>query len=157
MRSRSRQTRSASSATSRSRLRNLRSPSSVSRRNPSKSPKKNALFCTIGPPSVPPYWLRRSGVFDPSTGVIFEGGVTAEAECVLHNLVTVLDAAGLTLADVVKTTCFLTDINDYAAFNEVYGKLMTTTPPPARSAFAVAALPRGARIEIEAIAVRSED
>jgi len=93
---------------------------------------------------------------DPSTGEIVEGGVAAELERVLHNLVAVLDAAGLTLADVVKTTCFLTDINDYAVFNEIYGKFMTT-PPPARSAFAVAALPRGARIEIEAIAVRSEE
>lgn len=93
---------------------------------------------------------------DPQTNEIVEGGVAAEAERALHNLMAVLDAAGLTFADVVKTTCFLADIDDFAAFNEVYGKF-TTTPPPARSTFAVAALPKGARVEIEAIAVRSTD
>lgn len=93
---------------------------------------------------------------DPTTNEIVEGGVAAEAERALHNLLAVLDAAGLTMSDVVKTTCFLADINDFAAFNEVYGKFMPT-PPPARSTFAVAALPKGARVEIEAIAVRSDD
>jgi 2-iminobutanoate/2-iminopropanoate deaminase len=93
---------------------------------------------------------------DPTTNEIVEGGVAAEAERALHNLIAVLDAAGLTFSDVVKTTCFLADINDFAAFNEVYGKFMPT-PPPARSTFAVAALPKGARVEIEAIAVRGTD
>jgi 2-iminobutanoate/2-iminopropanoate deaminase len=93
---------------------------------------------------------------DPETNEIVEGGVSAQAERALQNLIAVLEAAELTLADVVKTTCFLADINDFAAFNEVYGKYMTT-PPPARSTFAVAALPKGARVEIEAIAVRSAD
>ena len=58
-------------------------------------------------------------------------------------------------ADVVKTTCFLIDIDDFAAFNAVYGRFMSD-PPPARSTFAVAALPKGARVEIEAIAVRQK-
>ena len=93
---------------------------------------------------------------DPQSGEIVAGGVTAEAERALQNVAAVLDAAGLTFADVVKTTCFLADINDFAAFNEVYGKFMPT-PPPARSTFAVAALPKGARVEVEAIAVRSSD
>jgi len=93
---------------------------------------------------------------DPQTGEIVEGGVAAEAERALRNLTAVLEAAELSMADLVKTTCFLADINDFAAFNEVYGKFMTT-PPPARSTFAVAALPRGARVEIEAIAVRSTE
>ena len=65
-----------------------------------------------------------------------------------------LDAAGCTLADVVKTTCFLADINDFARFNAVYARFWPD-PPPARSTFGVAALPRGAHVEIEAIAVRN--
>ena len=64
-----------------------------------------------------------------------------------------LDAAGLSFDDVVKTTCFLADINDFAAFNGVYIKFMPD-PPPARSTFQVAALPRGGIVEIEAIARR---
>ena len=89
---------------------------------------------------------------DPATGDLVDG-FDAQAEQVLRNLAAVLDAAGCTWADVVKTTCFLADINDFAAFNAVYGRFMTD-PPPARSTFAVAALPKGARVEIEAIAVR---
>lgn len=90
---------------------------------------------------------------DPATGELVSGGVEAEAERVIRNLEAVLDAAGCTLADVVKTTCFLADINDFAAFNAVYAPLWPA-PPPARSTFGVAALPRGARVEVEAIAVR---
>lgn len=93
---------------------------------------------------------------DPATGQIVEGGIEAEAERALRNIMAVLDAAGLSMNDVVKTTCFLADINDFAAFNAVYAKFVAD-PPPARSTFAVAALPRGARVEIEAIAARSED
>jgi 2-iminobutanoate/2-iminopropanoate deaminase len=88
---------------------------------------------------------------DPATGELVPGGVEAQAERVLRNLSAVLDAAGCTFADVVKTTCFLADINDFAAFNAVYGRFMPD-PPPARSTFAVAALPKGARVEIEAVA-----
>ena len=89
---------------------------------------------------------------DPATGELRDG-FEAQAEQVIRNLAAVLDAAGCTWADVVKTTCFLADINDYVAFNAVYGRFMTD-PAPARSTFAVAALPKGARVEIEAIAVR---
>ncbi|TME12194.1 MAG: RidA family protein [Chloroflexi bacterium] len=91
---------------------------------------------------------------DPATGELVAGGVEAEAERVIRNLEAVLDAAGCTLADVVKTTCFLADINDFAKFNAVYAPFWPD-PPPARSTFGVAALPRGAQVEIEAIAVRS--
>ena len=93
---------------------------------------------------------------DPATNEIVEGGVEAQAERALLNLTAVLEEAGLSMGDVVKTTCFLADINDFAAFNGVYGKFVTD-PPPARSTFAVAALPKGALVEIEAIAVRSSD
>jgi 2-iminobutanoate/2-iminopropanoate deaminase len=90
---------------------------------------------------------------DPETGELVTGGVEAEAERALRNLTAVLDAAGCTFDDVVKTTVFLADIGDFAAVNAVYGRFMPD-PPPARSTFAVGALPKGGRIEIEAIARR---
>ncbi|HYM83467.1 MAG TPA: RidA family protein [Candidatus Dormibacteraeota bacterium] len=92
---------------------------------------------------------------DPATGELVEGGVTAQAERALKNLAAVLDAAGLGLGDVVKTTVFLVDMADFQAFNETYARFVTD-PPPARSTIAVAALPKGARVEIEAVAVRPE-
>ena len=92
---------------------------------------------------------------DPATGQLVEGGVIAEAERALGNLRAVLAAAGCTFADVVKTTVFLADINDFGAVNEIYATFMSD-PPPARSTFAVGELPKGARIEIEAIALRSQ-
>lgn len=88
---------------------------------------------------------------DPLTGDLVAGGVAAETERALRNLSAVLDAAGCTYADVLKTTCFLADIADFAVFNEVYARFFPD-PPPARSTFAVAALPKGARVEVEAIA-----
>jgi 2-iminobutanoate/2-iminopropanoate deaminase len=69
----------------------------------------------------------------------------------MGNLTAILDAAGATWADVVKTTIFLTDIGDFAAMNAIYGRFLAD-PPPARSTVGVAALPKGARVEIEAIA-----
>jgi 2-iminobutanoate/2-iminopropanoate deaminase len=91
---------------------------------------------------------------DPATGQLAEG-VQAQTAQALRNLQAVLDAAGCTFADVVKTTCFLADINDFSAFNDVYVGFMSD-PAPARSTFQVAALPRGGLVEIEAIAVRSK-
>lgn len=90
---------------------------------------------------------------DPTTNQLADG-VQAQTEQVMRNLQAVLDAAGCTFADVVKTTCFLADINDFSAFNEVYLRFVSD-PAPARSTFQVAALPRGGLVEIEAIAVRS--
>ncbi len=90
---------------------------------------------------------------DPATGEMVEG-VEAQAERSMRNLVAVLDAAGLTMADVVKTTIFLADMADFAAVNAVYGRFVSD-PPPARSTVAVAALPKGGRVEIEAIARRA--
>ena len=89
---------------------------------------------------------------DPGTGQLADG-VEAQTERALKNLASVLDAAGLSFDDVVKTTCFLADIADFAAFNGVYAKFMPD-PPPARSTFQVGALPLGGRVEIEAIARR---
>ena len=90
---------------------------------------------------------------DPATGELVDGGIEAQTERALKNLIAVLDAAGLSFDDVVKTTCFLADINDFAAFNTVYIRFMPD-PPPARSTFQVGALPRGGLVEIEAIARR---
>ena len=90
---------------------------------------------------------------DPATGQLVPGGLEAETERAIRNLEAVLDAAGCTLADVVKTSCFLADINDFASFNGVYARFWPD-PPPARSTFQVAALPRAARVEIEAVAVK---
>src|SRR6266850_4130171 len=89
---------------------------------------------------------------DPSSGELLDG-VEAQADRALRNLQSVLDAAGLGFDDVVKTTIFLADVGDFAAVNEVYARFMPD-PPPARSTFQVAALPKGGRIEIEAIARR---
>jgi len=91
---------------------------------------------------------------DPATGDLADG-VEAQAERALRNLIAVLDAAGVTIADVVKTTIFLTDMGDFAAVNAVYATFVPD-PPPARSTVAVAALPKGALVELEAIARRPE-
>ncbi|GAB4275382.1 MAG: RidA family protein [Candidatus Promineifilaceae bacterium] len=88
---------------------------------------------------------------DPKTGKMIEGDIQAQTERVLLNIQAVLEAAGSSLANVVKCTVFLADISEFGAMNEVYGRFFTNNPP-ARSAFQVAALPLGARIEIEAIA-----
>ncbi len=90
---------------------------------------------------------------DPVTGELADG-VEAQADRAMRNLVAVLDAAGVTMADVVKTTIFLADIADFATVNAVYGRYMPD-PPPARSTVQVAALPKAGRVEIEAIARRS--
>ena len=88
---------------------------------------------------------------DPTSGDLVEGGVEAQAERALRNLTAVLDAAGASWNDVVKTTIFLADIGDFAAVNAVYVTHMPD-PPPARSTFAVGALPKGGLVEIEAVA-----
>ena len=88
---------------------------------------------------------------DPQSGAIVEGDVSAQAEQALRNLGAVLEAAHYSFDDVVKTTIFLVDMNDFSAVNDVYARYFGTSKP-ARSTVAVAALPRGARVEIDAIA-----
>ena len=89
---------------------------------------------------------------DPATGELLDG-VEAQAERALKNLLAVLDAAGLGFDDVVKTTIFLADVNDFAAVNAIYARFMAD-PPPARSTVGIAALPKAALVEIEMIARR---
>lgn len=88
---------------------------------------------------------------DSSTGKIIEGDIKAQTQQCLKNLSSALDAASLTSDDIVKTTIYLIDMNDYAMVNETYGEYFKA-PYPARTAIAVTALPLGARVEIEAIA-----
>ena len=90
---------------------------------------------------------------DPSTGAFAEGGIAEQTRQSLTNIQAILAEAGLTMDNVVKTTVFLKDMNDFAAMNQVYATFFTTNPP-ARSAVEVARLPKDARLEIEAIAVR---
>ncbi len=89
---------------------------------------------------------------DPATGEFVEGGISEQTEQVLRNLSKVLEAAGTSLARVVKTTVFLADMNDFAAMNEVYGRYFEREPP-ARSTVQAARLPRDARVEIDVIAL----
>jgi 2-iminobutanoate/2-iminopropanoate deaminase len=88
---------------------------------------------------------------DPATGTLVAGGIEPETERVMANLTAVLDAAGVTWNDVVKTTIFLVDMGDFATVNGIYGRYVGD-PPPARSTVGVAALPKGAHVEIEAVA-----
>jgi 2-iminobutanoate/2-iminopropanoate deaminase len=90
---------------------------------------------------------------NPQSGALIEGDIAAQAEQALKNLGAVLHEAGYDYDDVVKTTIFLVDMNDFAVVNDVYARFFDEAKP-ARSTVAVAALPRGARIEIEAIARR---
>ena len=89
---------------------------------------------------------------DPATGKLRGGTVAEQTEQVLRNLEAVLAGAGLTFADVVKTTVFLTDMMDFQEMNQVYARSFPSNPP-ARSTFAAAGLPLGARVEIDAVAV----
>ena len=86
----------------------------------------------------------------PETGEFVQGGIQEQTEQVIKNLAAVLEAAGSDLTKVVKTTCFLQNMSDFAAFNEVYEKHFTGKP--ARSCVAAAALPKGALVEIEVTA-----
>lgn len=88
---------------------------------------------------------------DPATGALVEGDITAQTNQSMRNLSAVLEAAGANLDKIVKTTIFLVDLAEFAKVNEAYGKFFMGTPP-ARSTVQVCALPKGARVEVEAIA-----
>ncbi|MDE5987094.1 MAG: RidA family protein [Prevotella sp.] len=90
---------------------------------------------------------------DPATGNIVEGGIKEQTQQALANAKAIMETAGLTMANVVKTTVFMADMNDFAAMNEVYATFFSE-PYPARSAVAVKALPKGVLVEVECIAAR---
>jgi 2-iminobutanoate/2-iminopropanoate deaminase len=120
-----------------------------------------AIFTADAPAPIGPYSqaiLSGGDLFcsgqiplDPATGNIVEGDISAQTERVLQNLGNVLRAAGYAFEDVVKTTIFLADMGDFAAVNAVYEKYFGASKP-ARSTFAAAGLPKGARVEIDCIA-----
>src|SRR5262245_37780669 len=124
---------------------------------------RHAISTTDAPAAIGPYsqaidigdlvFCSGQGSIDAATGEFIRGSVEDETQRTLRNLGAVLDAAGVGYADVVKTTVFLTDMNDFAAMNGVYGTFFPD-PPPARSTVAVKELPKGFKVEIEAIARR---
>jgi 2-iminobutanoate/2-iminopropanoate deaminase len=91
---------------------------------------------------------------DPATTKIVEGGIKEQTQQVMKNIGAILEAAGYTFADVVKSTCLLSDMAHFAAMNEVYGSYYEVDPP-ARAAFAVRTLPLNVLVEIETMAVKS--
>jgi 2-iminobutanoate/2-iminopropanoate deaminase len=123
--------------------------------------RNESIFTENAPSPIGPYsqavrsgkWLFCSGqgAMDPKTGKLVNPDVSTEAEQTLGNLGEVLRAAGFDYSDVVKTTIFLVDMNDFSTVNTVYAKYFDRVKP-ARSTVAVAALPLGIRVEIEAIA-----
>lgn len=122
---------------------------------------KTAISSSGAPAAIGPYSqaIRAGDVLfcsgqiplDPATGELVGGGIAEQTARVLENLAAVLAAAGLGPGDVVKTTVFLMSMADFPAMNEVYARFFADVPP-ARSTIGVAALPRGALVEIEAIA-----
>ncbi|HFB62184.1 MAG TPA: RidA family protein [Bacteroidetes bacterium] len=90
---------------------------------------------------------------DPATGKVVEGGITEQTEQVMQNIKAILHEAGYRFSDVIKSTCLLSDMKNFAAMNAVYGKYYPENPP-ARAAFAVKELPLGVLVEIETIAAK---
>ena len=123
---------------------------------------KIAISTDLAPKAIGPYSQAvRSGdlifvsgqiALDPGTGELAVGGIEAETRQALKNLSQVLVAAGATWKEVVRTTLYLTNLADFAAVNAVYSEFVGPTTPPARATVQVSALPRGAAIEIDAVA-----
>ncbi|NWJ49406.1 MAG: RidA family protein [Bacteroidetes bacterium] len=126
---------------------------------------KNIIATALAPKAIGPYsqavevngMLFISGQIpiDPATSKIIEGDIKEQTEQVMKNIAAILDAAGYSFQDVVKSTCLLSDMNNFAAMNEVYGKYYSVDAP-ARAAYGVVKLPLGALIEIETIAVKAK-
>ncbi len=125
---------------------------------------KNIIATTNAPAAIGPYsqaidcgtFLVTSGQvpIDPATGEFVAGGIVEQTRQSLTNVKAILTAAGLTMDNVVKTTVFLKNMSDFAAMNAVYAEFFTEGQYPARSAVEVAALPKGALVEIETICVK---
>ena len=126
---------------------------------------KEVIATTSAPAAIGPYSqaIKANGLLftagqiplDPATGKIVEGDISAQTERVMRNLEAVLAAAGTSFANVVKTTCFLANLDDFAAFNAVYGRYFTEQPP-ARSTVQAARLPASAQVEVECVALCGE-
>lgn len=124
---------------------------------------KKVIFSEKAPKAIGPYSqaIEANGMLfisgqvpiDPATGKIVEGGIKEQTEQVMKNIGAILKAAGYNYSDVVKSTCLLSDMDNFAAMNEVYGSYYPENSP-ARAAYSVVKLPLGALIEIETIAAR---
>jgi 2-iminobutanoate/2-iminopropanoate deaminase len=124
---------------------------------------KKVVHTTNAPAAIGPYSqaIEANGMLfisgqipvDPAVGKIVEGGITEQTEQVMKNIGAILKEAGYTFSDVVKSTCLLSDMANFAAMNAVYGKYYAENPP-SRAAFAVRELPLGVMVEIETIAVK---
>jgi 2-iminobutanoate/2-iminopropanoate deaminase len=126
--------------------------------------EKKAIHSDRAPKAIGPYsqaiaagpgrllFLSGQIPIDPTTGGLVEGDVAAQTDRVMMNLGAVLEAAGVGFEHVVRCTIFLVDLGDFGTVNEVYGRYFGS-PPPARATVQVAALPKGAKVEIDAIAV----
>ncbi len=124
---------------------------------------KRIISTTNAPGAIGPYsqaievngtlYISGQVPVNPLTGKTVEGGITEQTEQVMKNIAAILDEAGYTFADVVKSTCLLSDMSNFAAMNSVYGSYYKENPP-ARAAFAVKELPLGVMVEIETIAVK---
>jgi len=125
---------------------------------------KKIINTTKAPKAIGPYsqaveangmlFISGQVPINPETGKIVEGGITEQTEQVMQNIKAILQEAGYGFSDVIKSTCLLSDMKDFAAMNAVYGKYYPQNPP-ARAAFAVKELPLGVLVEIETIAARS--
>jgi 2-iminobutanoate/2-iminopropanoate deaminase len=123
----------------------------------------NAVISDKAPAAIGPYsqaitvngMIYTSGVIplDPESGEVVGSDITAQAERVLQSLSALLEDAGSGMSQVVKTTCFLQDLNDFATFNEIYARWFNGEVAPARSTVQVAKLPKGVLVEVEAVAV----
>ncbi len=124
---------------------------------------RSAIATNAAPAAIGPYsqaivagdfvFCSGQGAIDPTTGEFEHGTIEAETRRTMQNIGGLLDAAGVGFADVVKSTVFLVDMDDFAAMNAVYAEAFPD-PPPARSTVAVAALPKGFKVEIEVVAYR---
>jgi 2-iminobutanoate/2-iminopropanoate deaminase len=122
---------------------------------------KQAISSADAPKAIGPYspavragqllFVSGQVPFDPATGQMIEGGIAAQTRRVLDNIGALLKAGGLAFSDVVRTTIFLADMNDFAAVNDVYATYFSQ-PFPARATVQVARLPKDARVEIDAVA-----
>lgn len=129
----------------------------------STSTSRSTVTTPLAPAAIGPYsqgilvgdrlYVSGQIAIDPETGSMIDGSVEEETERVLDNVEAVLKAASMTFANVVRCEVYMSDMDDYAQINEVYGRYFNEQPP-ARQALEVAELPRGARVEISCIAVR---
>ena len=125
---------------------------------------RTRISTTSGPGAIGPYsqaiaagdmvFVSGQIPIDPATGEVIQGGIEEQTDRVMRNLAAIIEAAGSSLARVVKTTVYLADMNEFQAMNGVYGRYFSGDEPPARATVQVARLPKGVAVEIDAIALK---